>query len=205
MCCETVAKWRYMAEDSIIEQNILNRKKLFKIILTAIIISLGTNLIANSLYNLNKIINIVFLIIGLLIVVISLFVLIFIIFKTNQSRKFEGFFIYDPKTNKLIDVINYPLSWDLLDNLNAAFSEDKDIKAIWNKKPLKKIFAPPFEKIDDDKMSAREIIIELFEYLILDELSVTLEDFFSKEGFDEKNLEKYERNGIPDILLYRGL
>lgn len=192
-----------MAEDSIIEQNILNREILFKIILTAIIISLGTNLIANSLYNLNEIINIVFLIIGLLIVVISSFILIFNIFKkSNQSRKFEGFFLYDSKTNKLIDVINYPLSWDFINNLDAAFSEDKDIKTIWKKIPLKKIFVPPFEKIDDYKMSAREIIIELFEYIILDKLSVTLDDFFSKEGFDEKNLEKYERSDIPDILLH---
>ena len=192
-----------MAEDSIIEQNILNREILFKIILTAIIISLGTNLIANSLYNLNEIINIVFLIIGLLIVIISSFILIFNIFnKSNQSLRFEGFFLYDSKTNKIIDVINYPLSQNFLYNLDAAFSEDRDIKAIWRKASLKKTFALPFEKIDDDKISARKIIIELFEYIILVELSDTLDYSFSEEGFDAKNLEKYERSDIPDILLH---
>lgn len=190
-------------DESVIKQNVLNRSILFQLILTAIIISLGTNLIVNSLYNLNEIINIVFLIIGLLIVVISSFILIYNNFKKfNRSLEFEAFIIYDSKTNKLIDVVDYPLSHDFLFNLDAAFQEDKAIKTIWEKAPLKKIFASPFEKIDNNKMSAREIIIELFEYIVLDKLSVTLTDFYNEEIFDLKNLEKYERSDIPDILLH---
>jgi len=190
-------------KDKIIKQNILSREVILEVILISIVISLGTNLIANSLWDLNKITNIFFFIIGTLIVIISSSMLIYKNFKKfSRSVTFKGFIIYDEKRNKLIDVDRYDLSYHISNYLKAAFNEDKSLKIIWKKVPLKKVFKHLLEKNKEYKTSAKEIISEVFEYIILDILSTTLTDFFNREGFDEKNLTEYKRQDIPDVLLH---
>lgn len=192
--------------DEIIKQNILNREILFEIILTAVFISFGTNLIVNSLLNINNLINEIVFITGIIIVLGSSIFLIYTNFKKfDRSVLIKGFIIYNSKDNELIDIDEYELSRDLISNLNAAFKEDKSLKKIWDTIPLKKVFEFSVKEGSFNrkkyKTSSKELIEELFEYIFLDTLSTTLTDFFNKKEFEEKNLIKYERDDIPDVLL----
>ena len=191
-----------MVKKGIIKQNILSREILIEIILTAVFISLGSNMIITSLSNLKNSVSIIFLIIGIALVILSSGILIYKNFrKFNQTVLIKGFIIYDKKENKIIDVDNYHLSYDLVSKLNSAFNEEKSFKTIWDKVPLKEVFKDPIPKKDKYKTSAKEIIEELFEYIFLENLSVTLTDFFNEKEFKEKDLIKYERKDIPGVLL----
>ena len=162
--------------DEIIKQNLLSRELLLEIILTAIFISFGLNLIVTSFSNLNEFNTIMFFI-GAIIVISSVIVLIYNNFKKfNRTIILKGFIVYDVKENRLIDVNNYGLSNELVRNLNSAFEEDKSLKTIWDAAPLRYVFGP-LEK-EGCTTSAKEIIEESFEYIIFHSLSSTLHHFF---------------------------
>lgn len=190
-----------MSENNeIIKQNILSRDLLLEIILTAIFISFGLNLIVTSFSNLNSFFNVIMLIMGIITVISSAIVLIYNNFrKFNRTIVLKGFIVYDAKENRLIDVDNYGLSNELVCNLNSAFEEDESLKTIWENTPLRYVFGP-FE-LEGYTTSAKEIIEESFEYFIFHRLSSTLHHFFNSKEFDEKDLKIYEREDIPDALL----
>ncbi len=187
-------------DEGIIEQNVLSRRILFEVILTVVFISFGLNLIGTSFSDLNNSLNLVLLVVGIIIVIVSLIVLIYTNFqKFNRSITLKGFFVYDAKENKLIDVDSYQLSNELVRNLNSAFIEDKSLKSIWDDVPLRYVFSPIRE--ETYTTSSKEIIEECLEYYIFDRLSSTLHNFFNINEVDEKDLNMYDRDGIPDILL----
>lgn len=190
-----------MVEDEgIIEQNVLSRGILFEVILTVVFISFGLNLIVASFTNLTNSFNLVLLVVGLVIVIISVMVLIYSNFqKFNKSLTLKGFFVYDAKENKLIDVENYGLSNELIGNLNSAFVEDSSLQNIWDDVPLRYVFSPI--RVEDYATSSKEIIEECLEYYIFQRLSTTLHYFFNNSGFNEKDLNIYERDDIPGVLL----
>lgn len=196
-----------MSEDTsennaIIKQNIISKDLLLEIILTAIFVSFGLNLVVASFSNINGEFNIIMLIIGAIIVIISSISLIYINFK-KFDRKFtiNGFIVYDAKENRLIDVNDYGLSNKLVRDLNSAFKEDKSLETIWNNSPLRDICADQLIEKEDSVITAKEMIDELFEYFIFDRLSSTLTTFFYNDKFNEKDLKIYEREDIPETLL----
>lgn len=187
--------------NEIIKQNILSKDLLLEIILTAIFISFGLNLIVTSFSNLSSF-NILMFVIGAIIVISSSIVLIYKNFKKfNRTVILKGFIVYDEKENKLIDVHNYHLSNELVDNLNSAFEEEESLKIIWDNLPLSYVLGCPLLKREEYETSAKEIIEELFECFIFDRLSSALNAFFYGNDFKNKELIKYEREDIPKALL----
>ena len=176
---------------------ILNNKKyLLEIIAAAIIIGLGVEFIASSVFDLLefKYKNLFFLGIGILLILMGfLFYLKKFFGKRNFSKQIDGFFILDRKKKKVIDIDNYDYSNKLFSNLESAFNEDKDLKNIWKNLNFKNIFKRKNEFLN--------IVSEASEYYLLEKLSTHLSDYFNNTSFDNNLLIEYERNDIPDVLL----
>ena len=196
------------SEKGIIQQNIMNNETLLKIIIVSVFISFGTSLVVSSIVNLfGSGWSLSLLFSGLVIIFISSIVLLFKIFKKfSREIKIEGFLVYDKKKNKLVDVEDYNFSFEIKSFLESAFNEDKALKTIWEKLPLKKVFN--HEYMDDKKksktekrFSSKNLIEQAFEYEVLQSLSMTLTDFFDNENFKEGTLKKYKREDIPSVLL----
>jgi hypothetical protein len=188
--------------DEIIKQNVLSRGVLLEIILIAVFVSFGLNLIVTSFPNINSPFNITLLFIGVIIVLISLLVLIYKNFKKfNRTLSIKSFIMYDEEENVLIDIDSYYLSNQLISNLNSAFKEEKILKEIWDDIPLNEVFGDPMISREEYETSAKEIIEELFEYFVLDSLSSTLNVFFNREEFEYNDLINFNINDIPDDVL----
>lgn len=177
------------------------RANLIEIVLIAILISLGVNLIAGSLIIITGFPTYVHLLIGLGICFGTVLYLFFriVVYKT-QLRNYEGLFIYSTKDNKIIPIPRYRFSEDLEMYLDAAFIENKALKIIWDKEPLKAL-----NDNDEETKKASEgsvsIIKEAAEYFVLDALSVHLTDYFDKQKSIKKNMTKLNRDDIPTALL----
>lgn len=186
-------------KNEIIKQNVLNKNLLLEIILTAIFISFGLNLVVYSFSNLNGF-NIIIFTVGPIIVICALIILIYNNFKKfNRTITLKGFIIYDAMENKLINVDYYKLSNELVSNLNSAFEENESLRTIWTTIPLRSVFGPI--EIAGYATSSKEIVEELFEYFIFHRLSSTFHQFFTHNEFKEKDLKIYDRKDIPDTLL----
>lgn len=167
------------------------RSNIIEILIVAILITFGINLITSSLFNLFKFEwkNELLFFIGISFVLISVGYFILKIFgRTNVEKRFSGFIVFDRKSNLPVSCDGYNYSEELNTILVAAFSENKALEHIWNRnsKPKK------------DKDS---IIIEATEYYLIDELSTHLTDYFNLKNLDKQQLITFSRNDIPDILL----
>ena len=178
-------------------KTILNNKKhLVEIIAAAIIIGLGIEFIASSIFDLFefKYKNLFFLGCGILLTFIGfLFYLKKFFGQKKFSKEIDGFFILDRKKKEVIDIDNYDYSNKLFDNLESAFNEDKALKKTWKNIDFKNIF--------EGKQDFLKIITEASEYYLLEKLSTHLSGYFNNTSFDKNLLVEYERNDIPDVLL----
>lgn len=192
-----------ISKADIIKENALSRDLLIQIILTAIFISLGTNLIVTSLSNLKDPFCITELILGIIILIISSIILIYLNFtKYDKKVILNGFLLYDQNKNCIYDIADYSFSNNSSKYLISAMNENESMKEIWENDSIKdfydNFFIIPFNEYP--RTNAKDIIEELMEYLLLEILSKTLSDYF-QNSFLVKNLETYKREDIPDILL----
>ncbi len=134
---------------------------------------------------------------------VSLLVLCYLIrFVLKSLRKIitiESFIIHDNNENSLLDIDRYKFSRKINEYLVAAMSEDKDIKAIWDREPIG-CFHTVGDWIHGRISKSRIVIEELVEYFIIEELSTHLTDYFNDDRYNEKNLQKIGRNEIPEVL-----
>ena len=130
--------------------------------------------------------------------------------KRNKTRILLGFFIVNHENKEVISITRYPYAEHLADYIEAATTENQDIKRIWRKSF--EIKTPPdLSESDKEKINAylREradspgsrLIKEATEYYVLEMLSMHLTDYFADHQFREENLEKFDRKHIPAILM----
>lgn len=116
----------------------------------------------------------------------------------SNSEVIRGFIIRDAKENKLIKIDRYPFSKEIVKYLNAAFAENPDIKAIWEREPLRNNTLNDLVKWD--KNLSKQLIHEAVEYYVIEELSYHLSSYFNNELFKEEHVQEISRNEIPEIL-----
>jgi hypothetical protein len=191
------------------------RTNLIEIIVVAILIALGVNLIADGLVIHAKLAPLTSVILGLIVSLISiLYLVVRALGHRTRSRSYAGFFVYDRKKNEVVDVPRYDFSEDLSRNLKAAFLENKALKLIWDREPLR---APRDVEMEEAKSKSKKemlerwrairglhsskLIREATEYYVLDLLSTHLTDYFNDEKFRAENLKEFQRNDVPDVLL----
>lgn len=176
-----------------------NRKSILEIILIAVFMTFGINLITNELSDIFelKYESEIFILSGIVICLFSICYFLLRIFKhNNYTKSLEGFFIIDKKSKSIIEVDGYDFTEDLKRSFESAFSEDEAIRLSWENNKL----TPRF-RLENDSQDSLNLVIEATEYFFLEKLSTHLTDYFNKESIDKKLLVELRRNDIPDILL----
>lgn len=191
------------------------RTNLIEIVVVAILIALGVNLVADGLIIHARLAPLTSILLGLMVILISILYLVArVLGRRTRSRSYTGFFIYDRNKNEVVDVPRYDFSEDLSMKLKAAFLENKALKLIWDREPLR---APREVEIEEAKSKSKKemlerwratrdlhsfkLIREATEYYVLDLLSTHLTDYFNDEKFRAENLREFQRNDVPDVLL----
>lgn len=180
------------------------RANLAELLVVAILIALGVNIIGGSLFSLIPYKPHIILLTGIVLCLICVLYLFFRFFgRRSRIQNFKGFFIYNAKQNQVIHVRRYDFSWNLSEYLRAAFFENEALKTIWDKEPLIdfKRLTDPRKPQMKKKLRSMELINEATEYYVLDELSTHLTDYFHDDKFKKDKLKEFRREDIPDVLL----
>ncbi|OPG98841.1 hypothetical protein B2I21_11005 [Chryseobacterium mucoviscidosis] len=177
-----------------------DRGNVIRFISITILLSFGLNVIAGSITLTSGFNAQTGFWLGGAVLLLVLCYLIRIVFKS--LRKFitiDSFIIHDKNENSLLDIDRYKFSRKINEYLVSAISEDKDIKAIWDREPI-----GCYHTVDDwihGRISKSKIVIEeLVEYFIIEELSAHLTDYFNDDKYNEKKLQKIGRNEVPEVL-----
>lgn len=177
-----------------------DRGNVIRFISITILLSFGLNVIAGSITLTSGFNAQTGFWLGGAVLLLVLCYLIRFVFKS--LRKFitiDSFIIHDKNENSLLDIDRYKFSRKINEYLVSAISEDKDIKAIWDREPI-----GCYHTVDDwihGRISKSKIVIEeLVEYFIIEELSAHLTDYFNDDKYNKKKLQKIGRNEVPEVL-----
>jgi len=179
----------------------IKRRSLIELIIVAILLAFGINLIVGQLINLSVLSPMQNVAIGVFVCFCSiLYYIASLIGKRFVKRSYNAFFLYDKKKNDIIPVPRYEFSEYLYKYFKGAFIENSALKKLWNEKPIKDLQHADFEG-KDNRIQSVELILEAAEHFLLSRLSTHLIDFFDNEKFKESNLKEYVRKDVPDVLL----
>ncbi|GAA1402565.1 hypothetical protein GCM10009600_08950 [Oerskovia paurometabola] len=173
------------------------RSSLIEVILLALAVSLGVNMVSGAILTALPSWAAATLgaIVGLLPVV---YVVRSRLRPIEHDLEIEGFYVSERDSCTIIEVPGYKLSEKAVEYLNSAFAENPALRRQWES-------TPTFHDWDFHKPSARpqsaRLLQELMEYILLDELSLSLSGYFNRAEFARGRLEQYERDDLPDILL----
>jgi hypothetical protein len=171
-------------ELSFVEGIVHNRKNVIEIVVVAILLAFGVNLISGQAKDSGSFYVVT---IGVLLLLGSILYLITRLFR-KENRSYRAFFIYNKEKNELVPVPRYNFAESLRKYLHAAITEDPAIETHWDIEPL------------CEGQESVKLVTEAIEYLVLSKLSTHLADYFSDERFKKKNLKMYQRENIPNIL-----
>jgi len=190
---------------TVIQGIIISRKNLIEVIMIAVFLGLGVNLIGGYVFGVTEITPRAYVLIGVVFCIISVLYLAFrLIAQRVQSRSYEGFLVYDNKRNDIVLVPRYEFSEDICRYKRAAFLENTALKTQWEMESLKSLLRR--DDLDEETiirkpLKAAQLLSEAVEYFILSRLSTHLTDYFSDINLATRNLKKYRREDIPDVLL----
>lgn len=190
---------------TVIQGITISRKNLIEVIMIAVFLGLGVNLIGGYVFGVTEITPRGYVLIGIVLCIISVLYLAFrLITQRVQSRSYEGFLVYDNKRNDIVLVPRYEFSEEICRYKRAAFLENISLKAQWEMEPLSSLFR--YDDLDEETIirkppKAAQLLSEAVEYFILSGLSIHLTDYFSDINLARKNLKVYRRQDIPDVLL----
>lgn len=185
---------------SIIQSIISGHKNFIKLVVVAILLAFGINLISSQFVALTIFSPLVTVFLGLILCIISVLYLAANIFGgLIKNHTFDAFIVYDNEKNEIIPVPRYQFSENIYEYLEAAFKENSALKIIWEKKPLSGFF--PGDGTDESNQKSAQLVLEAAQYFLLNQLSTHLEDYFAEESFKKEKLIKYGRKDIPEVLL----
>ena len=116
----------------------------------------------------------------------------------REETAIRGFFIRDRETNAIIDVEGYEFASELARITRYATTEDAELRAEWDDRPI--VPSPPADAGSVPAAGAARIIEECIEYLLLEELSMHLIDYFQASAMDEGRLMRLGREELADVV-----
>ncbi|MGQ7872405.1 hypothetical protein [Bacillus sp. 1A] len=134
----------------------------------------------------------------ILFAIVLLYFILKIYRNLSNTKVITGFIVRDEKENSILKIARYPFSNEIAEYLNAAFAESPDIKAIWEREPLKIRSMEDHVKWSNNR--SRQLVHEAVEYFVIEELSTHLSSYFNNETFEKDNIREIGRNDIPEIL-----
>lgn len=131
--------------------------------------------------------------IGASIILVSLIYLLVRLFSfKNITKEIRGFIVHNESENSLVPVPRYEMSEDISRYFESAFAENKAIKNQWEKEPL---------GWESSEGKSHKLIKEAVEYFVISHLSTHLVDYFNGAAFNDKRIEVFARENLPDVLL----
>ncbi len=183
---------------------LIGRDDFLEILMVAILLAFGVGIVASSITILENFNPLVGILIGIGVCLIAITYLV-IRYKGNgkKMQTYNAFFVYNKDTKKVIEIPRYDFANQLFENLKSAFYENPALKSMWESDTLDN-----FYKFDKKKKKAykrnpksAKLLLEVVEYYILNKLSIHLTDYFNNDEFKEGELQTFQRNEIPDVLL----
>ncbi|QDG50207.1 hypothetical protein FIV42_05525 [Persicimonas caeni] len=167
------------------------RAEVVKIVLVAVLLSIGVNLIAQFTWDWAKPHKQAMLVVGLFLCVLAVAILAVNLFSkiTKVRSVFEGIFVYDEKSDAFVSVDRYWFSHEICRYYDAAIAEDLALKARWENCRFEL-----FGKRND-------MFVELATYALLNQLSVHLSDYFNDTSFEDESLEVFQRDDLTKDVL----
>jgi hypothetical protein len=188
----------------IVQGVVISRQNLIDLIVAAILLAFGVNLIAGHILTLALLSPHLTLVVGIALCLGSVLYLAARLFgRRVGSRTYEAFLIYDKEKNEITLVPRYAFSEGICRYIQGAFVENPALKALWEKEPLKDLFAVDLDEaaVTRKPQKAAQLLSQAAEYFVLDKLSMHLASYFADEKFEKQNLRKYCRDDIPEVLM----
>jgi hypothetical protein len=124
----------------------------------------------------------------------------------TENRKFSIelesiFIVVGDNLRTLTPVPGYWFSEEFTRVANAVFAENGALKRQWDDEEDTGEKFHPLGRARPWTKPQRRLIREISEYILLQRLSVHLEDYFNKSGLDGKKISRFARDKLPDVLL----
>lgn len=178
------------------------RNQLTELILVAVGVSFGVNLLAAGVVLATDPPGILVIGAGALVLAAGLLFLVRAALKrTHKKVVLEGVLTSKEKTErKLVPIERYEFSEHITRFFKAMASENKALGAAWQTLPASTEEGEYVRaRIAPDSLAAN-LVREAMEYYVLDELSLHLTDYFNGDWATEKTVT-YGRKSIPSVLL----
>ena len=180
------------------------RGSFLELLVVAVAIGLGINLLAGAIGPLIGVKWSILLSVGLVGLGCAI-LLARLVPKINRRLSLEGA-ISITKGGKVAPIDRYDFSERLHDYFRALFLENKAIEQTWSKskhtfRSKSEMPSASKEKLAES-VANKKLVREAVEYFILDRLSMTLTDYFNQNSVNnEQATVTLERNDIPSVLL----
>src|ERR1043166_3234623 len=119
------------------------RGTVFEVLIVAVLVAIGINLLAASLPELLHWLAITTGCIGLTLIASGISLLVVKLYRhRNSATHIQGFFVYNVQSQELVNIPRYDYAWDLRRYDHAAFVENSALHTIWQRDPLSFKFDP---------------------------------------------------------------
>lgn len=199
-----------MAKNKIFSSLIDNKRESSGLIMTSVLVAVGVNMLSTGIVDLLGL-RFGFQIKEVILITIGIFLSLGVLAwnawtnfrRLNQTKKFEGFIIYDEINHKIISVPEYTISTDMAQYQQWASSENKALEKLWKEDNISQ-FRNFRGKIDQNLLNtltqSGTLLTELLEYCLIEKLSLHLTDYYNK--FDGKlKVQEFQKTDIPQVLL----
>lgn len=188
------------SSDRPLENILVGRTNIIELLIVGFFIAFGTNIMVSSIIEFEFFKPKKYVFVGLGIVIMSIFYLILKVLKKRRFIKvIEGSIIYEMESNSIIDLPRYDYSRKIASYFQYAFKENVDIKTLWEKNKLSNIYEKNIG--NRNNISSVKLLNEVTEYIVLDRLSLHLNDYFSNDNIDNNNIVKLKREDLSDIII----
>lgn len=188
----------------IVQGVVISRQNLIDLVVTAILLAFGVNLIVGRILTPGVLSSSLTLLVGVVLCLGSMLYLAARLFgRRAERRTYEAFLIYNRKKNEIIPVPRYAFSEEIYSYIRGAFVENPALKTLWEKESLKDLFSVDLDGATTVRKPQRaaQLLSQAAEYFVLNKLSTHLTDYFADEKFKKQNLRKYCREDVPEVLL----
>lgn len=192
-----------MSHPPVVASILKSRGAVLELVVAAVVLALGVNLLATAIAHLFGTSNQAMLWTSVALVVVSLALIARrTIVSRSVSRSFEAFLCYHKKENRLIEVPRYAFSENISNYLNGLFAENEAPKKLWDADPLSNTFKHDTKTGSFEKRAtaAGQLIVEAVEYLLLEQLSTHLTDYFNHASLDTEKLQALTREDVPGVI-----
>jgi hypothetical protein len=139
-------------------------------------------------------------VIGLVLVLVSLaYILRRRIGDLVEASTIGAFFVWDGSSRAIVDVVGYEFASEVARVTRDALAEDPALRAEWDAQPLAAASTDE-QRAAAGSSGAGRIVEECAEYMLLEELSMHLIDFFARPGVDAQHLSELRRDELSDIV-----